>query len=381
MPLEIRPEYARERAGDALVKITKYISNRYNSLPFSIRNIITPALKPSYFAAKRFRSILSQLQLPVYQIKGKNKWGGGVLTVLVFGEGRGILPYLLAHLYDEKPTKKKIGKIFLGKLQSSIESEGNGADMVLVGIDQFFARYLSRKGFMVFPEWLMFKLDPAKPLPTGRKNKALHENLKKVRKFGYTYEITRELSQFKHFYHHMYLPYAGNKHGDLSLVGDFTYLKKIFEKGALLLVNRGNESLAGFLIEMDVDSISARYSGVRDGNIEYVAEGALSACYYYTISWAKEKGYKWIDFGHCRPFLNDGPFMHKKKWGMEIMKSSRLMFETKSAFGMKICNYQNGLLEYLARNPFIALDRGKLKAMVFVRQDHPLTIEEIQAQW
>jgi hypothetical protein len=357
----------------------KLIGRLYDELPASARGFITPVLKPSYFTIQRILSIISQRHLPVYQFKGKCKWDDGTLTILLIGEGRGMLLYLLNRLYAETPTKEKIGKVFVGKVTSQVMSDFPEADMILIGIDEIFSRFLSRHGFFIIPEWVMFKLDLAKPLPKGRQNKTLKSNLKKVTKYKYTYEIIRDPARFEYFYHHMYLPYANYKYGELSLVGGFPYLRKIFERGVLLLVNRGNECIAGFLIEMHEKIVSARYSGVSDGKIKYVEEGALAACYYFTISWAKEKGYEWIDFGHCRPFFNDGAFLHKKKWGMEIMKSNRLMLDTKAVFGMKVCNHQQGLLEFLVKNPFISIDKGKLKGLMFAQQEHPLTLDEIQA--
>jgi hypothetical protein len=46
---------------------------------------------------------------------------------------------------------------------------------------------------------------------------------------------------------------------------------------------------------------------------------------------------------------------------------------------MKVCNYQKGLLDFLVKNPFISIDQGKLKGLIFTQQDHPLTLDEVQA--
>jgi len=351
----------------------------YDRLPVSARRRISPVLEPSYFAAKRIFSIVSQLHLPVYQLQGKSRWGDGNLTTLLYGEGRGMLPYILNLVYADKPAKKKLGKVFMGKVKSHVKSYSPNADLALIGMDGFFSRFLSRQGFFVLPEWAMFKLDTMKPLPTGRRGRGLRENLKRAMQYEYYSEMTRDPTKFEYFYHHMYLPYADKKYGELSLVGGFHGLWKIFEKGGLLLVNRGSECIAGYLLEIKDQIVSGRYVGVKDGNVKYVEEGALLACYYFTIAWAKEKGYKWVDFGHCRPFFNDGPLIHKKRWGMEIMKSNRLTFDSKAVFGMKACSHQQELRDFLTKNPFISIDQGKLKGLIFSQQDHPMTVEEIQA--
>ena len=363
----------------ALFKVQKLLSLMYYGLPLGVRNVIGPVLEPAYFTVNRILAIVPQLHLSVYQFQGKSRWDDRNLTTLLFGEGRGMLPYILDRLYADKPTKEKLGKVFLWRVKSAIALDAPRTDLVLVGIDEVFSRFLSRQGFVVIPEWVMFKLDLAKPLPKGKRSKALQNNLRKVRKYKYDSEITQDPAKFEYFYHHMYLPYAAKKYGELSLVGGFRDLSKIFERGTLLLVNRGNECVAGTLLQVDNTTISARYLGVKDGKIEYVEEGALAACYYFTVNWARDKGYRWIDFGHCRPFFNDGVFIHKKSWGMEVMISNRPMLATKAVFGMKICNREQGLLDFLVKNPFITIDQGRLKGLIFAQQEHPLTCEEIQS--
>ena len=362
-----------------MFKFQRLLSTFYDGLPVGMRNFVGPVVEPAYFNVKRILSIVSQLRLPVYHFTGKSRWGDETLTILLFGEGRGMLPYILDLVYAGKPTKKGLGKTFIGNVKSDISSYGPNVDLVLIGMDEFFSRFLSQPGFFVLPEWIMFKMDLTKPFPRGGRNKGLSNNLRKVRKYQYSFEITRDFAKFENFFHYMYLPYAANKYGELSLVGGFRDLRKIFKKGALLLVNRGNECVAGSLLQMDDMTISARYLGVKDGNFQYVEEGVLAACYYFTITWAGEEGYDWVDFGHCRPFLNDGAFYHKKTWGMEVMKSIRPMLATKAVFGMKVCSHKQGLLDFLAKNPFISLDQGKLKGLIFPQQDHPLTLEETQA--
>ena len=357
----------------------KLLSMMYDGLPVSVRNFIAPVLEPTYFTIKRIFSILSQLRINVYQFEGKSKWGEKTLTTLVIGEGSGMLPYVFSLLYADKPTKKKLDKIFLWKVKSKITSDIQSMDLVFVAIDEVFSRFLSRQGFVVIPEWVMFKLDLNKPLPKGNRSKGLQNNLRKVRKYQYSFEITRDFKEFQNFYHHMYLPYAENRYGELSLVGWFRDLQKIFERGSLLLVNRGNDCIAGALLQVKNTIVSVRYFGVKDGNVKYLEEGVLAACYYFTLTWAKDNGYEWIEFGHCRPFFRDGAFYHKKSWGMEIEKSNRLMLATKAVFGMKVCNHDHGLTEFLTTNPFITIDQGKLKGILFAQQEHPLTCEEIQS--
>lgn len=351
----------------------------YDRLPLKVRVRIAPVLEPAYFTLKRIFSIASQFRLSVYQFQGERRWGNGTLVTLLFGEGRGMLPYILNLLYSEEPTRKRLGNAFIFKIKSLIESDDHAVDLVLIATDQIFSRFLPRLGFIVIPEWITFKLDLQKPLLTSNRHCSLYSNIKKIHKHKYRFEMTKDPERFRYFYQQMYLPYKGKKYGETPSAGVLRNLERIFERGGLLLVKRDNEYIAGFLVQMDDKKIYARASGVKDGNIKYVNEGAVAAGYYFIVLWAKNNGYKCVDFGHCRPFINDGLFFHKKTWGMTIEKSNRIDFAARAVFGIRACHHQQVLLDFLAKNPLIVIDRGRLKGLHIIQQEHALAPGEVQS--
>lgn len=103
------------------------------------------------------------------------------------------------------------------------------------------------------------------------------------------------------------------------------------------------------------------YRGVLDGRNDHITQGISSAMYCFAICWAKEKGYGEIDFGHCRPFLDDGVLQFKRRWGMTVHRSPRL--------------YRNLFLdlgephpvthEFFEKNPLIVEDRRRLRGLFF----------------
>lgn len=349
----------------------------YYWLPKTVRDFISPVVEPAFFFIKQVLLVASQIRLPVYMLQGKEKSGRGSLTTLFWGDER-LLHYFSDLLYFEEPAKESLGNVFIWKTKLKPNLNIPETDLIFIGIDKFFSRFLSRQGFTIIPQWLLFIFDLSKPLPKVWKlsqNKSLREDLRIIRKHKYSYEMTCDPAKFEYFYHQMHLPYIAGRFGKSMIPSGFRGIRRIFEKGQLLLVKRGNEYLSGNLIYTHNKRAFAACTGVREGNIEYVKQGALSACYYFSILWAKERGYKWFDFGHCRPFLNDGVFRYKKKWCMEIKRSER----HRAVFGMKTCNLQQGALDALANNPFIFIDQDKLKALILAKQEHPLTLGEVQS--
>ncbi len=314
----------------SLYEIQEILHAIYGCLPKRVREFIFPVAEPTFSFAKRVLFIACSIRFSVCLLQGKEKWAGSSLTTLFFSRlflGEERLLYLVDLLYSEKPAKESLGKVFIWKIKSKLNSDIPKADLVFIGVDKLFSRFLSQQGFTITPQWILFMLDLSKPLPEinklSRRKYRLKRDLIRIRKHKYSYEITHDPAKFEYFYHHMYLSYISKRFGKMALLSGFRSMKPIFEKGQLLLVKQGSNYVAGNIIVVHNESAFSSYFGIREGNIEYLKQGALAATYYFTILWTKERGYEWCDFDHCRPFFNDGVFCYKKRWGMEIRRSKR----------------------------------------------------------
>ena len=351
----------------------------YDKLPERVKQFIRPGVR-AFYSLKEVFLIALQLRLSVFLLEGKEKWGHESLTTLFLGDETGIL-FLSDLLYSGEPKKESLGKVLFWRFKSRINLGLPKGDLVFINMDGFFSRFLSHQGFIIIPGWILCMLDLSKQFPEAwnlskSKNKSLRENLRAFRRHNYSYEMTQDPAKFEYFYHQMYLPYATKRFEELTFAASFHDMVRLFKKGQLLLVKKGDDYVSGImLVRLSRDTIFAHSLGITEGNIEYLKTGALTAVYYFGILWAQERGFKWMDFGHCRSFLKDGVFNYKKHWGMEIKISERL----RSIFGIKICNYCQGVQNFLEKNPFIFIDQGKLKGLISVEQDDPLTLEEVQS--
>lgn len=349
----------------------------YDRLPRDFRVALSPVVEPSAIFVKRILTIVSQIRLPVYFLQGREKGSGHPLSVLFWGEEHGAL-YVSSLLFSEEPVQKNLKKVYIWALPSALHSSLPKADLLFARVDGVYSRWLARRGLMILPEWVLFMLPLNKPLPEMwklSKNKSLRENLGEIKKNQYTYEITCDPEKFEFFYHRMYLPYITKRYGKISLPHSVSFVKRNFERGQLLLVKRGEERVSGCIIRAEPQVTFLIHVGVREGKLDELKRGALSATYYYSILWAKERGCQWYDAGHCRPFFKDGVFFHKRKWGMEVKKSKRVQ----TVLGLGIGSFHPGVFSFLANNPFVFIARGKLKGLIFSEKTHALTLEEVQS--
>lgn len=345
----------------------------------SRETLYPPLISPAIFFIKRSFSVASLLRSGVTLLEGREKHGGSGLTALFFGEDW-IIPYFSELVYAGQPEKKSLGRFFIWEIKPKISPDSPEADLILIGVDKFFSGFLSRRGFIILPEWVLFTLDTSKPIPKisrSSKNRSLVADLRKIRKYNYSYEITRDPAKLRLFYDRMYSPHVGKRFGETMLHTSFQGMKKVFEKGNLLLVKRGEEYLSGSVNTIDGESVFPYFNGLLDGSVEYLRQGALAASYYFLILWAKEKGFKRIDFGHCRPFFSDGVFRYKRKWGMEV--EGERTNQIKDVVGLRVCNLDRGARDFLANNPFIFSDHGRLKGLILDWRGHPLAPGEVQS--
>ena len=90
---------------------------------------------------------------------------------------------------------------------------------------------------------------------------------------------------------------------------------------------------------------------------DHVKRGVIAASYYYLIQYSKKSSAKLIDLGSCRPFVNDGLFNYKRKWGTKIGKSEN---EFSEIYSFKQCSNNKGIKSFLINNPFIYLEKNRL---------------------
>jgi hypothetical protein len=67
-----------------------------------------------------------------------------------------------------------------------------------------------------------------------------------------------------------------------------------------------------------------------------------------------------VDFGHTRPFLDDGLLRHKARWGMRIGRSAN---KHRNLY-LGLCRVEPELRRLFARTPLLWDDRGRLRGLL-----------------
>jgi hypothetical protein len=278
------------------------------------------------------KQIWKELTFDVYILSDKTK----KITYIV-PSSIGTSRYLVERLCGNDVTMTKIKRIYVWELRKFT----NGQDAVCINVHKTLTRFFD-DGLLV-PEFVGQVFD------IGNKEIQISsKNLKRVCK--YNYEVSNDPGMFRFFYEKMYFPYVKKRYADSAQIDSFDSMESFFKNGELIFIKLGGEYIAAQLSEIDGDMYRLRRNGVLSES--FVKDGALVATYYFSMLRAKDMNAKTVYFGGSNPFLLDGVLRHKNVWGTRI-------FETEDS--RRFIYLKNVLFD----QPFIYVDEGKLKAVIF----------------
>jgi len=308
----------------------------------------------------------------IFIMRGNEKNSGFPMRSLIIG-GRIIALYLASIVYGENFKIEKTREFAFHGTRPKL-SYGK-VDMIIAAKNSLSSGFPA-DDFIAIPKEVYFTLDLSHQLESifSRLNRRRRRSIQTIKKLGYSYEITDDDKKFRLFYNKMYCPHISKRHGSFVTLESFAYLKQLFKKGGLLLVKRDNTYVSGILYCLIKKTVWTPCMGIFEEHAKdkYVARTAGDALLYFLILWAKEQGYNEINYGNSRPFLNDGIVRYKREWQMKVHQHGERFILARP------CNFEKGVRSFLEGNPFIFFDRQRLKGVVFVDREHPVTIGEAE---
>jgi hypothetical protein len=195
--------------------------------------------------------------------------------------------------------------------------------------------------------------------------------MRKIRKYGLTFAVTRDRDAIDDFYDRMYLPHTRRRFGPVAPVASRAALQYCATRGVLLQVLRDGEVIAGSVLCEYAGNLRSLWGGFV-GDDWRELEGATGAIYYYTLYFAFTTGYRQIDYCGSRPLLNDGVFTIKRRWGASVFDDWGL-----ESLLIKINRLSAGVESFLSNNAIIARHGDELVGKILCN-DEPVTAQFIK---
>jgi hypothetical protein len=249
------------------------------------------------------------------------------------------------------------------------------ADLLFADVELLYNLPFRRSSFLQIPQWVRQKYSMPETWPevlsSFRKN-TKKTDLRKVRKYGLTYRITRSESDFADFYHQMYVPYLRARFRDEAIIEPEAKVLRQCHKGELMQILREERVVAAVLLHQLEGRLAYVWVGVPDGLPDDLFQGAFSALYYFTILHGYLQGCHEVDFLGSRPLLTDGLFRYKRKWGTYVEDSP----VPRGDIQIRPQTLDGPLQYVFRRNPFL-VRAGKGLIGKFLWGGNPATEEDL----
>lgn len=256
-------------------------------------------------------------------LEGKERQTGELLRVFYFGHGENY-DFILKKLFSEYETVEIKRNIFALNVRKLMKKYAGRVDLLFSDVELLYTKMLSHENFLQIPHWIRQEYNVPDSwegvLQSFRKN-TKKTDLRKVRKYNFSYAISTAENDFKEFYHTMHVPYLQKRFDDLVIIEPEGKFLRQCRKGKLMQIIREGEVVAAVLLHMADGRLAYVWVGVPEHIEGDMFDGAFSAMYYFTILYGYLNGCRKIDFLGTRPILNDGLFRYKRKWGTHVMDS------------------------------------------------------------
>lgn len=332
-----------------------------------------PPLLPSRLLPflKRIRDLFAGLRrIEIFLIKGSTKNDNRSVTTLFIG-GQDSASQFAFVAYSGGSEIVSLGKLLSFQIDPSRLPATDVKAICLRGpqVGKFLAN-----GYLILP-CVDFGLDLRTSM-TGifrRLSGRRRRDIKRLQRYHYSYTVCRKSNNnFDFFYWKMYFPYITKRFKTAAHTRGYFKAKACYRNnGGIIFVRREDKPVAGILFQIKRKTLYARNLGIYEGNQGFIRDLAGQAALLFLIEWAKEKGLSTLNYGATVPFMRDGTFQYKKEWGMFIEAEADQPFCI-----LGINPMSENLLPFLVHNPFIFLDKGLMKAAVFV--SHIPAEEELQ---
>jgi hypothetical protein len=309
------------------------------------------------------KELAGLLRSGAWVLNGLESTSGESLNIFFVGSQKQ-KTYISSLAYDVQCTERDCGKLYVWRILFMLITNTSGCDVAIIeGGRLHRVLYKNAKDFFL-PLWL--KTTATIPLPAT--SHSYKEDIRRIRKSGLSYEVVTEGSKIDDFYHNMYRPAVNASHGESTIEINYDEMIRQWNSGKceLLLISREGISIAGVLvIRNEIPRLWA--NGVRDNNPGYRKFSVITATYHFAAEYLGGQGYKTMDLGLSRGFLNDGILQFKNKFGHGVIGVDT------SGFVLKVLRGGAGSDQFLINNPFLHLRGGLLYGVVFMTRDEELS--------
>ena len=150
--------------------------------------------------------------------------------------------------------------------------------------------------------------------------RSAQQDLRKVRQRGFRVEFSCDAGWIPEFLARYHLPTVRLRHGEVGYVSEEQEIATEFATGQAewVKVFQGETCVAANYCRIEGERYELRRAGWLDGDSAAMADGGAAALYWFCVNRAWKRGLRIVHWGGVAPFLDDGLFAYKSKWGGRV---------------------------------------------------------------
>lgn len=259
---------------------------------------------------------LADAYLPVTRLRGRARGVDDAATMLVAGSLARV-GWLVDGCFAAPPAREPLGQVPAWRLARELRRQGAGADLVVARVARLSSRALGfDDDWLAVPDWVGMRIAAPFDLPAiAQRSHSAADDLRRARRAGFAPSFSRGAADLAEFHRDFYGPFMRIRHGDEAVVRSLWRLRRRFRHGGILWIRRGEERVAGALVDLRHGVLSVLAVGVAHGSVALVRESVLAAVYAAALDHARRSGCAEVDLRGSRPSPLDGLSRYKRKWG------------------------------------------------------------------
>jgi hypothetical protein len=285
------------------------------------------------------------------------------------------------YFFAEEPVVETTTQVPVWSLRRHLNQRQAAADLTLVGIDRISARLYLGKDYLAMPPLIStWQSVPENPSDSSQKRSSVASDLRRVKKQGYTSQLSKAAGDFDLFYEHFYKPYILGRHTTNARLTPRWMLRLVYAFGSIQWLTLKGERVAADLVMKQGRGYNLVVTGVKDGRQDLLRQGALAALYINSVDHARQLGCTRILLGSSRAFLQDGLTRYKGKW-MDGFNQDDGHITANHVLLLRWNRLAGPVAEFLSSAGLIHHEQSGYSALWAFPSHLPLSAETLQKQY
>lgn len=275
------------------------------------------AHRPTAVGRLPIRLVEGLTSLDTRVVRGQTR-SGHEASILFAGQANGF-SWFLDRFFATPPTVEPRPPLPLPRVRSTLLRAAPEFDFVAASIDRAISGLVARRDFVRSPHWVRFELQtPRSSEPFQPPCRNLVRTLRRARQDGLTARLVSDDASIQHFCRELHTPFIHARFGADAHARPLPTLRWTVRRGGLIQILHQGRVIGGLVFDRRGDTLVSLALGQLPLADAHLRSGVGAAVYFHLIETARELGCPTIDFGGCRPALEDGVFVFKRKWGMSV---------------------------------------------------------------